>query len=231
MPGSGRGAIAAAIADPKRPEADTKRDADRKPADMLAFAGVKPGDKVGDFIAGGGYFTRLFARAVGPKGRVYAFQPLEIGKVAPKYLTEIKAVAADYDNVTVLETSVPDLKFPEPLDVIWTSQNYHDLYVDFMGPADVPAVNRKLYESLKPGGVLIVVDHVAPSGSGTSATSSLHRIDPEAVKRAVTAAGFEFVGESKVLANPADPHDKLVFDPSIRGHTDQFAYKFRKPRR
>ena len=221
--------VKAAIADSARPADDTKRDELRKPAEMLVFAAVKPGAKVMDLIPGGGYFTRLFAKAVGPTGWVYAFQATELdgflkGKPAP-----ILAVAADYKNVSVIKTPINNLSAPESLDVVWTSQNYHDLKDDFFKPADTALVNKAIFNALKPGGVYVVLDHSAPKGSGVADTQTLHRIDEAVVKKEVLAAGFRFVGESKALRNPADARDKLVFDKSIRGHTDQFILKFRKP--
>ena len=145
-----------------------------------------------------------------------------------------KAIAADpaYGNVTALNAKINDFAAPEKLDIFWTSQNYHDLYnaIDkSTGKADLVAFNRLVFAALKPGGTYVVVDHVAPAGSGASATKTLHRIDPAQVKADVEAAGFVFGGESDVLRNPADPHTALVFDPSIRGRTDQFAFKFVKP--
>jgi predicted methyltransferase len=221
--------VNAAVADSVRPAGDTKRDELRKPAEMLVFAGVKPGTKVMDLIPGGGYFTRLFAKAVGPTGWVYAFQATELdgflkGKPAPIY-----AVAADYKNVSVVKTPINNLSAPESLDVVWTSQNYHDLKDDFFKPADTALVNKAIFNALKPGGIYVVLDHSAPKDSGVSDTQTLHRIDEAVVKKEVLAAGFKFVGESKALRNPADARDKLVFDKSIRGHTDQFILKFRKP--
>jgi len=221
--------IRAAIADAKRPEADTKRDELRKPAEMMLFAGIKPGMKVMDLIPGGGYFTRIFAGVVGPSGWVYAFQPSELdsflkGKPAPVY-----AAAADYNNVSVLRMPINNLAAPELLDVVWTSQNYHDLKDDFFKPADTALINKAIFKALKPGGIYIVLDHSAPKGSGIADTNTLHRIDEAVVKREVLAAGFQLVGESNVLRNPNDPRTALVFDKSIRGHTDQFILKFRKP--
>jgi predicted methyltransferase len=109
-------------------------------------------------------------------------------------------------------------------------QNYHDLYDKFMGPADVPAFNKAVFAALKPGGVYVVLDHVAAAGSGIGATETLHRIDPARVKADVLAAGFKLDAESSILANTSDDHTKNVFDPSVRGHTDQFLYRFKKPK-
>jgi predicted methyltransferase len=114
--------------------------------------------------------------------------------------------------------------------VVFTSQNYHDYNDKFMAPATIESLNKQVFAALKPGGTWVIVDHVAESGSGMRDTDSLHRIDPAIVRKQVEAAGFVYVGESKVLRNPADGHQVKVFDKSIRGHTDQFAYKFRKPK-
>ncbi|HUA77038.1 MAG TPA: class I SAM-dependent methyltransferase [Acetobacteraceae bacterium] len=223
--------IAAAVADTARPEADRDRDANRKPAECLAFAGVKPGDKIADLIPGGGYFTRLFSVAVGPKGYVYAYLPSDLDAHLKKP-SPVFAIAADphYPNVSVIHAPVAKFVAPEKLDIVWTSQNYHDLHDKFFGPADVPAVNKAIYDALKPGGIYIVLDHAAEAGSGLRDTDTLHRIDEAAVKKEVEAAGFKLVAESNVLRNPADNHTLKVFDPAIRGKTDQFILKFRKPR-
>ena len=219
----------AAVADSARPVADTTRDADRKPAEMLVFAGIKPGMRVMDLIPGGGYFTRIFAKAVGSNGYVYAYDPTELnsfykGKPAP-----VLAVAAEYPNVSAIQAPIDKLVAPERLDVVWTSQNYHDMKDPFFAPADTAVVNKAVYEALKPGGIYIVLDHSAPKGSGISDTNTLHRIDEAVVKREVEAAGFKLIAESNVLRNPKDTRTVKVFDPSIRGHTDQFILKFRKP--
>jgi predicted methyltransferase len=223
--------IAAAVADPARPEADRARDANRKPAECLAFAGAKPGDRVADLIPGGGYFTRLFSVAVGPKGYVYSYVPSDLD-ARMKKPSAVYAIAADphYSNVSVIHAPVAKFVTPEKLDLVWTSQNYHDLHDPFFGPADIPAVNKAIYDSLKPGGILVVLDHAAEPGSGLRDTDTLHRIDEAAVKKEVEAAGFKLIAESDVLRNPADTHTSKVFDPAIRGRTDQFILKFRKPR-
>ncbi len=222
--------VAAAVADPARPAEDVARDAERKPAEMLAFAGVKPGDKVVDLIPGGGYFTRLFSAAVGAKGTVYAFDPAEFAQFSKKPLP---ANGAPWDpsrpNVTFLIGPVNSFSTPQPVDIVWTAQNYHDLHDDFAKPADLAQINKAVFKALKPGGVYIVLDHAALAGSGLSATNTLHRIDPATVKAEVEAAGFKYEGETRAVRNPADPLTAKVFDPSIKGKTDQFVFKFRKP--
>ena len=224
--------IAKAVADPQRPPEDTARDANRKPAETLAFAGIRRGDVVADYIANSGYFTRLFADLVGPQGQVYAVELNEIvtfPNVAKGYAS-LKQWAQQHPNVSV--ETVPashGALFSRPLDVFWISQNYHDLHDKFLGPMDVASFNRQVFAALKPGGHYIVLDHVAAAGSPPEVTETLHRIEPETVKSEVLAAGFELEAESDVLANPADPHTAGVFDKSIVGHTDQFLLKFRRP--
>jgi predicted methyltransferase len=224
-------AYAAAVADSSRPTTDSSRDADRKPAETLAFAHIKAGDKVADYAAGGGYFTRMFLDVVGPKGHVYAVEPDELQKYTAKATAELQTFATTHTNLTVSTgTAMGTLKFPEPLDVFWISQNYHDLKDKFFGPVDTAAFNKAVYAALKPGGIYIVLDHAAVAGAPSDVTESLHRIDPAVVRSEVEAAGFKFESESKTLANPSDPHTVAVFDKSIRGKTDQFIYKFRKPK-
>lgn len=217
------------VADPTRPAADRARDAERKPADMLAFAGVRPGMTVADLLPGGGYFTRLFSAAVGAKGEVYAWGPDELLARRADAMDAIKGIAGEpaHRNVELVHTPSAQLALPKLADVVWTSQNYHDLY-NAPG-ADVVAFNRRVFAALKPGGRYVILDHSAPAGSGTANTRDLHRIDPAAVRRDVEAAGFRFEAENHVLANPADPKTGKVFDPAVRGRTDQFVLRFRKP--
>jgi predicted methyltransferase len=221
----------AAVADMARPAADQARDADRKPAEMIAFAGIKPGDKVIDMLPGGGYFTRVFSKAVGANGKVYAFVPEEITKMRATAADGVKAISADaaFSNVAVLVTPLASMKASEPVDMVWTSQNYHDLHNKAFG-GDVSVVNKAAFAALKPGGTYIVLDHAAEKGSGARDTETLHRIDAEAVKKEVAAAGFVLEGESDALRHPADDHTGKVFDSGIRGKTDQFVLKFKKPK-
>jgi predicted methyltransferase len=223
------GPIKAAIADPARPADDVARDALRKPAEMLIFAKIKPGAKVMDLIPGGGYFTRLLAKAVGQDGWVYAYQPSELDAFSKGKPAKIVGVVAGYANASVVHAPINSLTAPELLDVVWTAQNYHDLKDAFFKPADTDVVNKAVFKALKPGGLYIVLDHAAAAGTGIRDTDTLHRIDEAVVKKEVVAAGFEFVGESNVLRNPDDAKTANVFDKAIRGRTDQFVYKFRKP--
>jgi len=227
------GAISAAVSDPARPASDTSQDANRKPVQVLEFSQVKPGDRVVDLIPGGGYMTRLFSKVVGSAGHVYAMVPTELLSMRTTADRAVKDIAASshYRNVTVLRQSVQAFSPPEPVDLVWTSMNYHDLHDSFFGPADLSKVNKAVFEALKPGGLYVVMDHAAAPGSGLRDTETLHRIDPEAVKREVTAAGFVLEADSDLLHNPADDHTRKVFDPAIRGRTDKFMFRFRKPLR
>lgn len=222
--------VKAAVADPGRGD-DAQADARRHPAELTTFAEVKPGDSVVDLIPGNGYFTRVFSKIVGPKGQVYAIWPNEYAKVDSDDVATIAALAKNpaYANVSMILEPGAAFSTPKPVDVVWTSQNYHDYPDKFMGSIDPSVFNKAAFAALKPGGILLIIDHQAAAGSGMRDTDTLHRIDSAIVKKQVTAAGFRFVGESKLLANPADDHSKAVFDKSIRGHTDQFIYKFRKP--
>ena len=226
-------AIAAAVADSSRPNSDTARDADRKPEQTLAFSGIKPGDEVADYVADSGYFTRLFSSVVGSKGHVYAVEPTAFFKYQsfPTAVAELQGYAVAHPNVTVTTAAALEgLRFPAKLDLFWISQNYHDLHDKFMGPVDTAAFNRAVYEALKPGGFYVVLDHSAAPGAAADVTETLHRIESSTVRREVEAVGFKFDSESSILANPADPRTAKVFDQTIRGHTDQFILKFRKPK-
>jgi predicted methyltransferase len=219
--------ISDAVADKARPAADGERDAKRKPAETLAFAGVKPGDWVLELAPGRGYFTRLLSAVAGAKGQVSIYTVATPKADAPP--PPIVALAADphYGNVKVTLQRLVDVKPTNSFDVVWTTQNYHD----FHNIADPPvtALNKAIFAALKPGGVYFILDHAAEPGSGARDTNTLHRIDEETVKQEVKAAGFELVGESNILRNKDDPHTGKVFEGPIQGNTDQFLLKFRKP--
>lgn len=224
--------IAAAVADSNRPDADKARDANRKPAQTLAFTGVKPGAQIAELLPGGGYFTRIFSKAVGSTGHVYALVPAPLPDAPadmPDFAARVKAIAADpnYANVSVVVEPFSQLGVPAPVDLVWTSQNYHDLHN--LPGLDLGVFNKMVFDDLKRGGIYLILDHTAEAGSGGRDTKTLHRIDPETVKREVLAAGFVFVGSSGLLRQPSDSHSLKVFDPTVRGKTDQFILKFRKP--
>jgi predicted methyltransferase len=224
--------IAAAVADVNRPDADKARDANRKPAETLAFTGVKSGALVAELLPGGGYFTRIFSKAVGSSGHVYALVPAPLPDApadVPDFAARVKAIAADpnYANVQVVVEPFSQLSVPAPVDLVWTSQNYHDLH-NFPG-LDVGIFNKMVFDDLKHGGIFLILDHAAEAGSGARDTATLHRIESETVKREVLAAGFQFVGSSDLLRQPGDSRKVKVFDPAVRGRTDQFILKFRKP--
>lgn len=218
----------AALAAPVRSTDDRGRDAARQTAETLAFAGVRPGQKIADMIIGGGYFTRTFSAAVGPRGRVTAWQPAEFIAFQASYgesLTTVDALA----NVDAIRSPMAAPDFPTGLDLVFTAQNYHDLHLNIV-PTDTAArVNAAAFRALKPGGLYVIIDHHAVAGAPLTAADTVHRIDIAAVRREVLAAGFVLDGESNILVNPADPLTASVFDASIRGRTSQFILRFRKP--
>ncbi len=220
---------AAIVADSTRPETDRAMDASRHPAELLAFLHIGAGDTVAD-VWPGDYWDRLFADAVGPTGKVYAVHLAEADAGEHRTLPpEGSMPLPEHPNVIATIAHTNTFALPAKADLIWIRQNYHDLYDKFVGPADVPAFNKGVYQALKPGGRFVVIDHSAPDGSKLAATDTTHRIDAAVVKADMAAAGFKFVGESNVLRNPADDRTKLVFDPSVRGKTDQFVYVFQRP--
>jgi predicted methyltransferase len=233
-PAATSASIAAAVADSHRPEKDTQQDAVRHPAELVSFSKVKPGDVVMDVWPGGGYWTRLFSPVVGAKGKVYAYVPDEIKAFKTDPVAIAKAVAAEPGRGNVEVISDPIAQQPAPsafntFDVIWTFENYHDLHDSFMKGASVDAFNQAVFKLLKPGGYFVVVDHAAATGAGLNNTEDLHRIDPATVKAEVEKAGFVLDAESTLLASPADDHTLKIFDPAVKGKTDRFMLRFRKP--
>ena len=211
-------AIQAAVADSSRPANDTAVDPLRKPAETLDFAGVKPGDKIAELAPGAGYFTRILAKAVGPNGKIYTFAPLRPNAPPPT------PVAA---NVSPLNGAYADFAVPEPVDMVWTSRNYHDFQ---NAMPDMTAFNRKVYAALKPGGVYVILDHAAAADAPDDVHRTLHRSKEAVARREAEAAGFRFVASSNALRNPADDKTKRVFDSGEHNATDQYILKFEKPR-
>lgn len=216
---------ALAIADPLRPAGEVARDPLRKPAEMLAFAQIDGGERIADVRPEEGYFSRLFARAVGPDGRVYAYVP---NQTAARENAFGDTLATDYPNVTRLTGALEEFTIPEPLDVVFMGQEYHDFVIDRFN-VDVAAMNAAVFRALKPGGLYVILDHQAAAGAGTSVVGTLHRIEGSALRAQVEAAGFIFDGETNAVQNPEDDHSLSVFDEAIRGRSDQFVYRFRKP--
>jgi predicted methyltransferase len=202
------------------------RDVNRKPAEIVAFAGVRPGMVVGELAPGRGYYTRILARTVGPGGKVYALVS-KAQAARPGGLDAVNAVAAQYGNVIVLPVDYASLALPEKADLFWTTENYHDFH---NGPAaDISALNRAVLRALKPGGIYFVEDHRAKPGSGPGVTSTLHRIEEAQARREVTDAGFRLEASSDLLHNPADSDDTRNADTALAGRTDKFALRFRAP--
>lgn len=219
-----------AIADDKRPPADIKRDAYYKPAEVIAFAGVQPGMKVADFMAGDGYYSRIFSRIVGPNGYVYAYYAAQEDTPAIKRGGKVGGPLTAYDNIGIVHGTAEQFVAPERLDVVWTGLTYHDLHGPNFPGLDIGAVNKAVWASLKPGGIFLVLDRASRHGAGLADLAATARIDEATVKSEVEAAGFKFIGESDALHNPADDLSKRVTKAEYEKRPDQFLLKFQKPR-
>ena len=218
-------AYALSIVDPRRPSSEVARDPLRHPHAMLDFIGLEPGMRIADIRPEEGYFSRLFAPVVGETGRVYAFVPT---RTAERENGFADTLATDYGNVVRITGALDAMEFPEPLDVVFMGQEYHDFHIAGFN-TDVAEMNRRVFAALRPGGVYIVLDHSGRDGTGNTEVQSLHRIEGAFLRREVEAAGFVYEGELTVLANPDDDRTLSAFDEAIRGRTDQFVYRFRKP--
>ncbi|MBV8686257.1 MAG: class I SAM-dependent methyltransferase [Alphaproteobacteria bacterium] len=225
--------VAAAVAAPGRPEDQVKLDESRKPAQVLAFEGLKRGDMALDLFTGGGYYAEIMARAVGPKGGVLAWEPANfLDDKGRKAFADLKGRAP---NTGLLATPATALSLPgAAFDFVMLHLNYHDTYWESakygFPRMDPDAFLRTVFQSMKPGGTMAVIDHVGPAGDTRAVVEKLHRIDPATLRADFERAGFVFEAESNLLRNPADDHSKNVFDPAIRGKTDRIVYRFRKPR-
>ena len=216
--------VAKAVADPSRPQTDVARDALRAPAETLAFAGVKPGMVVAEFFPSGGYYTRMLSDVVGPKGKVYGIENPKWDKGEDAKM----AAEPGHSNVAIAMVKFGEFVPPQKADLVWITQNYHDLHVAEYGPVDMAAFNKRVYDGLKPGGIYFILDHQANPGTDDAGIAKVHRIEKSVVIKEVAAAGFKLVGESNVLHRPADDHTKMSSDPAIKSHTDQFLLKFQK---
>lgn len=223
--------IDVALSDRARPPAHRARDARDHTGDVLRFVGIRPGDKVIDFLPFHGYFTRLFSDLVGPTGHVYAAIPralLKIDRIAAGK-TDVAALARTRENISFLEGPLETAASPPSgIDLFWIYGNYHDLHDAFMGSIDIAAFNLAAFKSLRPGGHMIIGDHNAGARPADNVTERLHRIGVSQTKREMTAAGFKYKSSSGILHNPKDPHTASVFARGIRYHTDRFVLKFRK---
>ncbi|MES2825097.1 MAG: hypothetical protein V4732_15950 [Pseudomonadota bacterium] len=269
-----------AVNNASRPQSDRDRDINRLPAEVITFAGIKPGDKIADLMPGRGYFTRILCAIAGDMGHVYAVtvprktpatstssqsaesatsnkiavpsQSAALNKSAASSATPIAESCTNVTQITLtaknrpapelhsdsddpgwvyeyyqLSPAAENFAVPEPLDVIWTSENYHDLHNAAFGSPDMARVTKAFFTALKPDGILVIEDHAAKAKSGARDTQTLHRIDPELVKREVQSAGFVFVGASRVLHHPEDNHTTKAHD--MHGKTDRFLLKFLRP--
>ncbi|MCP1468988.1 putative methyltransferase [Sphingobium sp. OAS761] len=224
---------AAALADPRRPNEAKALDESRKPAETLAFLGLASGMKAADIMTGSGYWAEIMADAVGPAGKVTAFEPDQF-YTKPDEQEKWKAIVASHPDIDWVRYPFEAFSAPaSSFDFTIINLSYHDIYwqSDKFGipRSDPAAFVAALYAATRPGGIVGIIDHVGAPGDTRAIVDALHRIDPAVVKADFAAAGFVLEAESPLLANPADDHSKLVFDPAIRGKTDRFLYRFRKP--
>lgn len=226
---------AAAVAAPGRAADQIALDASRRPAEVLAFLGLKKGMTAADIMAGGGYYSEIMARVVGPTGKVLAYEPKQFADGDEKGKAAWAALTGRASNLSL--TTYPFESFAAPaasLDFTLLHLVYHDLYWESekykIPRADPAAFVRALYAATKPGGIVGVVDHVGPAGDTRVTVDKFHRIDPATVKADFLAAGFVLEAESPLLRTPGDDLTKGVFDPAVRGKTDRVVYRFRKPK-
>ena len=226
--------VAAALKASDRSPDNVKLDESRKPAEVLAFAGLRPGMHVLDLFGGNAYWAEIMAPVVGPKGHDTIWEPTQF--YSDKTKAAFEAFAAKNPNVSIVVSPFESPNLPKNYaDFVILNDNYHDVYWSNeklkLPQMDPNAFLKALYASMKPGAVIGVIDHVANPNSDTRATvEKYHRIDPNVLKADFKRAGFELVGSSDMLRNPADKHDLEVHEAAIAGKTDRFVFKFKKPR-
>lgn len=223
-----------AVSAPDRPAVAAALDSGRKPAEVLAFLGLKPGMAAADIMTGSGYWAEILANAVGPRGKVTAFEPAQFYN-DPDEQKIWKALAERRQDIDFVRYPFESWSAGgRQFDFVMLSLNYHDLYWESaqygIARTDPQAFLTALFAAVKPGGVVGIIDHVGAAGDTRAIVDKLHRIDPAVVQADFERAGFRLDAKSPLLANPADDHAKLVFAPEIRGKTDRFLYRFRKPR-
>ena len=225
--------LTAAVKSDIRSADNVKLDESRKPAELLKYLGLRPGMRVADPFGGNFYWAEITGQAVGPTGHVTVWEPKQF--YSQKVYDQYQAVQAKLPNVwmRVSPFEQPDLPAGK-YDFMLINLDYHDVYWESakygISKMDPDEWLKTVYAAMKPGAIVGVVDHVANPGDTRATVEKLHRIDPETVKADFKRAGFQLVGSSDLLRNPADDHSLLVFDPNIRGKTDRFVLKFRKPR-
>jgi len=217
---------------PDRPEADIVADINRKPASVLGLFSPQPGDTILEIEAGGGYYTEILSRTVGPEGTVYMQNPAGFDAFLGDAVS--KRVDGRLANVTYLKSNFNTFAVADgEADIVTWFQGPHELWYipegQTEGFGEPTAVYAEIARALKSGGQFVVIDHIAPAGSPATTGGDTHRIDPAIVKGYAEAAGFVLETESDLLLNPADDGTKNVFDPEIRGHTSQAILIFRKP--
>ena len=225
--------VAAAVAaTANRSEDNVKLDEGRKPAEVLSFLGLKTGMQAIDMFGGNRYWAEIMAPAVGPKGYVTVWEPSQF--YDKEGADKFAAFQQKTPNTHLVVTPFEALTLPaNAYDFMMINLNYHDVYWESAKYGVVrmepEAFLKTVYASMKPGGIVGVIDHVGNPGDTRETVEKFHRIDPAVVKADFEKAGFKLEGESDILRNPADDHSLLVFNPQIRGKTDRFIYKFRKP--
>jgi predicted methyltransferase len=224
-------AIQSAVANPARTDSDRERDPRDKPAEIMAFAGVKPGMTVVDLFAAGGYWTELLAGAVGPTGKVIAVNNVPYATFAKDGIKK----RFDDNHMKNVEQRLVEASHmylaPKSADLVVIVMSYHDVYwideKEGWPQIDTDGFLASLKSVLKPGGKLLIVDHNAAAGTGKEVATSLHRLNEEWSKKSLTAAGFVFEKSYDGLRNPADQLDKMVYDPAVKGKTDRYVHLYK----
>ncbi len=223
VPSNAPANVRRAIESPERTAEQRARDFYRKPAEILIASGIKEGDKVVEIASFGQYFTTMLLAAVGPTGHVDMYDLPYIERFGGPASREFDA---KHDTAVYHQEEYNSVTLPQNVDSVWNVLYYHDLQPNGV---DTAALNRKIFNALKPGGIYLVIDHKAEDGSGWRDAGTIHRMGVDTIKQEVLAAGFELALDSNLLANPADDRTKMVFAPGTRGTTDQAFFIFRKP--